>query len=532
VGEPPPLASREPGAVISTQPRPRPRNTLLATAALLAVAALALSACDDDTEVAFDPEVASFTADDDCFGVDVTTADPDEVTCGTVTVPVDHEEPEAEQLDLAVATVEGSSDAAPIVVLGGGPGEPVVEAALTEPMALGPARADDRDIVLLDQRGVGFSAPELACDVLADQPVGMELELEESLEALTACREELADEGIDLGAFNHVANARDVHGVRAALDLDEVVLRGTSYGSHLALHAAALDPEPIEALVLSSPADPSRNYVQDIAPGFQQALDRIAEACAADDACAEPFGDLEDTIEEVVAHLEDQPEEVTATPLDGGEPVTRTYTPRSFLDAVFTALYAPDGGAFLPALVQQFRDGELENLAGLHTTQEAALAELPQGMYYSMVCTGEGALVDTDDARAEVEWPAVEEHWFEPGGVGAANTAAACEAWDVETVFDPDEVTLAEDVPTLLVTGGLDHVTPPDTGERLDEQLTTSHLVEAPTLTHAPLEALDALFSGCGTSIVEDFLADPSAAPDASCVDLVPDRSAISLWFG
>ena len=521
----------EPGVVISTEQRSRPRRTRLATGTLLAIGALALVGCDDGTEVALDPDVASFTADDDCFGVDVTTADPDEVSCGTVTVPVDHEEPEGEQLDLAVATVEGTSDAAPIVVLGGGPGEPVVEAALTEPMALGRVSADDRDVVLLDQRGVGLSSPELVCDVLADQAVGLELGVDESLEALGACRDELADAGIDLDAFHHLANARDVHGVRAALDLDEVVLRGTSYGSHLALHAAALDPELIAALVLSSPADPTRNYVQDVAPGFQQALDRISAACADDPACAEPFGDLEGNIDEVVAHLEDQPEEVTATPLDGGEPVTRTYTPRSFLDAVFTALYAPDGGAFLPALVQQARDGELENLAGLHTTQEAALAELPQGMYYSMVCTGEGALVDADAARAEVEWPAVEEHWFEPGGVGAANTAAACEAWDVQPVFDPDELALAEDVPALLVTGGLDHVTPPDTGERLDEQLTTSHLVEAPTLTHAPLEALDALFAGCGTSIVEDFLADPSTEPDASCVDLVPDRSAISGWF-
>lgn len=522
----------EPGVPIGTSQPSRPRSTLLATGTLLAIGALALVGCDDDTEVALDPEVANFTADDDCFGIDVTTADPDEVSCVTVTVPLDHEEPEAEHLDLAVATVEGSSDAAPIVVLGGGPGEPVVEAALTEPLALERVTADDRDVVLLDQRGVGLSSPELVCDALADQPVGLELGVEESLDELTACREELTNEGIDLSAFNHLANARDVHGVRAALDLDEVVLRGTSYGSPLALHATSLDPEPIEALVLSSPADPTSNYVQDVAPGFQQALDRIAAACADDPACAEPFGDLEEGIDEVVAHLEDQPEEVTATPLDGGEPVTRTYTPRSFLDAVFSALYAPDGGAFLPALLQEARDGELENLAGLHTTKEAALAELPQGMYYSMVCTGEGALVDTDDARAEVEWPAVQEHWFEPGGVGAANTAAACEAWDVEPVFDPDELALAEDVPTLLVTGGLDHVTPPDTGERLDEQLTTSHLVEAPTLTHAPLEALDATFSGCGTSIVEDFLADPSAAPDASCVDLVPDRSAISLWFG
>lgn len=524
-----PLRPTEPGAATTTASSTsfRPSTAVLAG---LAIASLALLGCDDPDDG--EPATASptFDADPDCFGVDVAATDPDEVTCGTVTVPLDHDTPEAETIDLAVATVAGGSDAAPIVVLGGGPGETVVESALADPDHLGLYTAADRDVVLLDQRGVGLSSPELSCTALGDIELGTVLDHDEYLEALTACREELTDAGVDLDAFDHSGNARDVHAVREALG-HEVVLRGSSYGTHLALHAASLDPEGIEALVLSSPADPSDNYVQHMAGGFQDALNRIADACAADERCSEPFGDLQEAIDDVVDRLADAPEEVTAASPLGGDEVTRTYTPRSFLDAVFMVPYAPDGAAFLPALVHQAREGDLEPIAGLHALLEEGMADLPRGMYHSMVCTGEAAAFDREAARESVHWTAVEDHWFEHATIGGARNDAACELWDVATSFDPAELTLADDVPALIVTGGFDHVTPPETGERLHAELATSYLVEVPTLAHAPLEGLD-LFGGCGTSIVEDFLDDPAAEPDTGCVEQVPDRDELGSWYG
>lgn len=507
----------------------RPSTAVLAG---LAIASLALLGCDDPDDAEAGSSSATFTADPDCFGVDIAATDPDEVSCGTVTVPLDHGTPEGDTIDLAVATIAGGSDAAPIVVLGGGPGQTVVEPALNERDQLGLYTADDRDVVLLDQRGVGLSTPELSCTALGDLEPGTVPDRDEYLEAVAACRDELTDAGVELDAFDHSGNARDVHAVREALGYDEVVLRGTSYGTHLALHAASLDPEGIEALVLSSPADPSDNYVQHMAGGFQDALDRIADACATDERCAEPFGDLQAAIDEVVDQLADHPEEITATPPLGGDEVTRTYTPRSFLDAMFMTHYTPDGAAFLPALVHQAREGNLEPIAGLHAALEEGMADLPHGMYHSMVCTGEAATFDSEAARESVHWTAVEDHWFEHTSIGGARNDAACEVWDVSTSFDPAELTLADDVPALIVTGGFDHVTPPETGERLHAELATSHLVEVPTLAHAPLEGLDGVLGGCGTSIVEDFLDDPAAAPDTGCAEQVPDRDELGSWYG
>ena len=516
---------------MNTRSVPRPRPSL-PVFVVVAIALFALAGCDEAADGEPAGDAAAIDADPDCFGLDLAAADPDQVSCGTVTVPLDHDTPEGDTIDLAVATVASGSDAAPIVVLGGGPGESIVEPALAEAGHLGLYTADERDVVLLDQRGVGLSNPELSCAALGDLEPGTVLDDDEYLEALAACRDELTDAGVDLDAFDHSGNARDVHAVREALGHDEVVLRGSSYGTHLALHAASLDPDGIEALVLSSPADPSDNYVQHMAGGFQDALDRIADACATDERCSEPFGDLEEAIDEVTDRLADDPREVSAASPLGGAEVTRTYTPRTFLDAVFMMPYLPEGAAFLPQFVHQAREGNLEPIAGLHAALEDALGDLPRGMYHSMVCTGEAATFDSAQARESVRWDAVEDHWFEHTTIGGANNDAACQVWDVATSLDPDELTLPDDVPALIVTGGFDHVTPPETGERLHAELTTSHLVEVPTYGHGPLEGLDVMAGGCGTRIVEDYLADPTAEPDTGCIEQVPDRDELGSWYG
>jgi pimeloyl-ACP methyl ester carboxylesterase len=80
-------------------------------------------------------------------------------------------------------------------------------------------------------------------------------------------------------------------------------------------------------------------------------------------------------------------------------------------------------------------------------------------------------------------------------------------------VYDPATIALDHDVPTLVVTGELDHVTPPDLGVSIDEQLVDSTLLEVPAAGHAPLEALGA----CGQRIAAAFLLDPAGPLDTTC---------------
>lgn len=507
-------------------PSTAPRHPRLLV--VLAAVAVLLTACDDGPDGAVD----AFAEDPDCFGIERVELDAEQVACGTVTAPQHHDDPDGPTISLAVATLtEEDPDGEPILVLGGGPGEVVVETALTEPMVRQLYDVEGREVILLDQRGVGASDPELVCDAFDDLGLTGAPDQQEQRDALEACRQQLGERGVDRDAFDHANNARDVDLVRRALGHDQVVLRGSSYGTHLALHAAALAPDGFSALVLSSPADPTGNYLEAGPGGFQAALDRLDDACSQDERCTEQLGGVHDAIAEVADRLADQPEEVTAEPLMGGEPVTRTFTPEVFLGAIFGVFYLPDGGFALPGVLVAAQNGDLEPLAGLAATIDQGLEDIPRGMNLSMICSGEGATYDAEVAREGLRSSALIDHWFDQPALGVRDTVELCELWDVEATLEPGELELANDIPTLLFTGQVDHVTPPVLGEQLDEQLSASHLVEVRGLAHAPLEGLDGLAGGCGSDIVADFLDDPDSDPNTICADQIPPLDALGQFL-
>src|SRR5690606_20838751 len=101
---------------------------------------------------------------------------------------------------------------------------------------------EDRDLIVFDQRGTGYSEPTLQCQELIDltyETLDVVLEDEEAfrldLEASTACRDRLVAQGIDLTAFNTQENAADVRDLRLALGYEEWNLLGISYGTRLGL---------------------------------------------------------------------------------------------------------------------------------------------------------------------------------------------------------------------------------------------------------------------------------------------------------
>ena len=103
---------------------------------------------------------------------------------------------------------------------------------------------ENRDLILFDQRGVGYSEPSLDCPEIVEASLA---NLESNLnddewlridsDARQVCHNRLIAEGIDLSAYNSCQCGGDLDDLRRALGYDVWNLLGISYGTRLALTA-------------------------------------------------------------------------------------------------------------------------------------------------------------------------------------------------------------------------------------------------------------------------------------------------------
>ncbi|MCA9925859.1 MAG: alpha/beta fold hydrolase, partial [Anaerolineales bacterium] len=205
-----------------------------------------------------------------------------DVTCGYLIVPEDRSQPNKTiRLHVAIFASESDNPAPdPVVYLEGGPGGDALEAMpFTFDDNFAPLLAD-RDVIIFDQRGTGYSEPSLACpesieadlDII-DEVVPLEEEIDISLDAAAACYNRLVDEGVNLAAYNSLENAADVNDLRIALGYDEWNLYGISYGTKLAMTTMRDHPEGIRSVILDSPYPLSVSLTEDFPANAARAFD-------------------------------------------------------------------------------------------------------------------------------------------------------------------------------------------------------------------------------------------------------------------
>ena len=176
------------------------------------------------------PTTAATTTTTPAVAVDGPCAEGTPTTrCGTVTVPLDRENPAAGTIDISFALVQRADTSQPakgtLLGLTGGPGL----ATLNAPSGwiVWAAGLDGYDLLLTDYRGTGRSGA-LHC---ATQDNGFPSEIQAARTAVQTCGEELEPQA----AFDDTAStADDIEAVRTALGVGPLDVLGLSYGSYVA----------------------------------------------------------------------------------------------------------------------------------------------------------------------------------------------------------------------------------------------------------------------------------------------------------
>jgi pimeloyl-ACP methyl ester carboxylesterase len=433
-----------------------------------------------------------------------------QIGCGTVDVPADRADPAGGTITLAVARIhrEGAdSQAPPILVLHGGPGGNAlsgVPAGLASLDALA-----ERDLIAFDQRGSGRSLPSLECPEKEEAILrtlggarSFRAELRANRKAVKACRKRLLRAGIDLDDYHTLASVADMETLREAFGVETWNLFGGSYGTRLGLAYAREHPERVRSLLLDSVYPPEVGGVERWRTVPSAAIARLVEACAADAACQAAYGDLGALIDQAVASFDEQPERVDASFAHGGESITRRFelTGTDVRAALFSGLYQTALIPILPGVVRGLADGErgiIPLFIGMGVPQ---LLQLSEGAYYSIECADAQRLFDRREARRTLRNLA-------PDALVTVGTAEVyCPQWKVESVPASFNEPVSIDVPTLVLAGTLDPITPHADSEAQAARMPNARFVSVPRGGHGEVG-----FSACTLAAVNGFWHDPAA---------------------
>lgn len=447
------------------------------------------------------------------------------VECGFVIVPEDHSNPDSPSIRLAVVVVKDQSDEHqpdPVILLAGGPGERVVANVLQVAPILAPLHPN-RDFIIFDQRGVGDSKPALECPEFVqamldnlDEP-DADVVTETIFNALMGCRDRLVSQGHNLSAYTTAQSAADVDAIRTALGYEQVNLYGGSYGSLLAQATMRDFPDHIRSVAINSTLPLEKSVFVDATTTFANAILRLLDSCAADEACNGAYPDLQTVLFEVIDRLNADPVPITITnPLDG-----QSYDALLAGDAVRgnlgTFLYISQIIPVLPQAIYDVYNGDIELMTQLSSTRLALLDLISRGMMLSVMCnsdlvgrTPEDLLNLTAGLPTQLVSTADPEFTIEYGVFGI------CENWPVSVADLSAKEPLVSDIPTLVLEGEFDPVTLPEYGQLVAGYLLNGYYFEFPGVGH------DVLSTECARKIAGAFIADPTQAPNATCISQMP----------
>lgn len=498
---------------------PRLRRTHRRLAALAVMATPLLSACDSSG-----PTVHEVRGEENSSWLQACAALEQQsgslwsrARCGRLEVPENPQQSPGRRIALNVIrlpAIASSPRPDPLFILVGGPGEAATDLVDRLPSLFHRVN-QDRDIVLVDQRGTGQSNP---LDCAAGEAPDYSLSAREifTLQAdlLRRC---LAAYEADLRFYTTPYAADDLDQVRSALGYRRINLWGGSYGTRAALVYMRRHPDAVRSAVLDSVAPVDIRLPHHALVDVDGALRRLFDHCAREKSCRARFGNLESRARSLIAELDRAPRLVEMEHPLSQEIMEVRVSGQLVASLIRLGLYQRDFGPVIPLAIDSAAKGDFRPLALLLIGTEDVSESISLGMQTTILCTEDFSaenpkaenLSRPRSPTADVNNSILQLELVTP----LRNT---CDFWPEgnlpEGYFEP----VRSNAPVLLVSGELDPVTPPRWAERAAETLPNSRHIRVPGAHHI------ASHVGCVDELITEFIATADPAElDAACVERI-----------
>ncbi len=391
--------------------------------------------------------------------------------CATLDVPEDRTLPQGRRIPLnivVIPAVKRKPAPDPLFLLAGGPGQSAVEAYPALLQALYSIH-ENRDLVLVDQRGTGKSNPLRCLD-----PADESLSEAQVTERMISCPARL---DADVRFYTTEIAMQDLDDVRAALGYQSLNLYGASYGTRAAQTYLRMFPARVRTITLDAVVDPKFVMFVDAAGDGQKALEYFFTRCAADAACGKTFPSLRAEFDELLQRLDKAPVEITIPHPVTNQPLTVTLTRRMLTSLVFSTLYSPDMVATLP--LSMHAAATQADYAPLISQAYMLDAGLYEGMFYAVTCSEDAPQI----SPAEAERLSADSVF----GNRTIEFANICKSWPKGAVSQQFRAGLVSDVPALILSGQADPITPTWHADTLKGSFSNALFLEYKGMGHGNL---------------------------------------------
>lgn len=433
------------------------------------------------------------------------------ITCGELHTPSKNGQFTLPVVILHKDTEQSHPD--PVVYLQGGPGASarLHEEGIKHWLSWLRFTNLQRDLILIDTRGTGRSKPALVCgeynqfnQQLLKKNILLRDELLQGFDVTVACFSKAVniDSALDHRNFSTQKSAQDVRALMAELNYSEWNILGVSYGTRLALEIAHQEQQfpqaiKLKSMVLDSVYPAGFGGVQTWPQVLDDGLRHFFNGCAEQKDCFERLGhteSIEQQFLKVLAQLQVEPLTLTIPRWDGEAPVTFVVNDHRFLSATFAAAYNPmDWPKIIDAMlaVREHQAPQLKPLIEPYVNQSMS-SDFNSLTFMAVDCADNPVRAEADFVAELAQYPLLQNYTRDQWRYQICHKLqGGAPLYAIEPK-----------VPTLMLAGALDPITPVNWAETVHQQWPQTQLRIRQKLAHAVLasdvcllEHLDSFFN-------------------------------------
>jgi pimeloyl-ACP methyl ester carboxylesterase len=440
-----------------------------------------------------------------------------EFTFGYLEVLENRKDPTSRTIEIPIYIFKSRSNNPkkdPIVYTVGGPGSTTMPTAQYMNYF---KYLDDRDFILVEQRGNYYANPHLDCPEWSqavyesNQPDFENKDYDKVFENATKkCRERLEKKGIDLNGYNTNEIAADINDLVNLLEIETYNLLTISYSTKIAQVLMRDYPDKIRSVVMDSPLPMEVNYDEESVRNLLESASKLLADCENDEECNVAYPNIKNRFFRYLLEKTEDPLKVEIENPKNGESEV-FYLRGADLITVFTSATTGD----VPSIPYEINRLLNNDLTSVKEQLSYLLREPGEGagigMRLSVWCAEENPFNSFEKIESETnKYPEVR------GLSPAVFDKEVCEIWGVKRVNEIENQAVKSSVPVLFISGEYDNETPVKWVNSMMLNFTSGFHLVFKGWKHTPTTNWS---DQCGMIAANDFFNNPAVKLNPACFE-------------